>query len=141
MQAFPFENKEVFDLFETYPKKLQKKLLFLRELIFQSPQEVSEVGPIEEALRWGEPSYLTSESKSGSLVRIDWKSSKPKQYAMYFHCQTTLVFQFRELFPSLFKFEGNRCIIFHEDDKIPVKELKKCIKMAFTYHLRETKLI
>lgn len=48
------------------------------------------VGVLEESLRWGEPAYLTSESRSGTTVRIAWKKKRLSQYGMYFHCGTNL---------------------------------------------------
>ena len=89
---------------------------------------------LEETLKWGEPSYLTPESKSGSTIRIDRKKSNENQYAIYFKCTANLVPAFREKFPNEFKFEGNRSIIFDIDDEIPIDELKRCIAIALTYH-------
>ena len=43
----------------------------LRQLIFDVAAKTKDVGQLEETLKWGEPAYLTSESKSGSLIRID----------------------------------------------------------------------
>ena len=56
---------------------------------------------------------------------------------MYFHCQTTLVDAFKEMYRGKFEFGGNRSIIFSEDDEIPVRELRRCIAMALTYHLEK----
>lgn len=85
----------------------------------------------------GQPSYLTSQSKSGSLIRIGQDKTKTDQYAMYFHCQTTLVDSFKEMYRGKFKFMGNRSIVFSMDDKIPINELSNCISMALTYHLNK----
>jgi hypothetical protein len=63
---------------------------------------------------------LTAETGSGSTIRIDWKKAKPKQCAMYFNCQ----------------YEGNRAIIFDEDDAIPAQAFKLCIAASLTYHRR-----
>ena len=68
------------------------------------------VGALEETLKWGQPSYLTTESKSGSTVRIDQVKAEAGRYAVYFHCQTDLVETFRELYPDL-RYGGNRSII------------------------------
>jgi hypothetical protein len=38
------------------------------------------------------------------------------------------------MFPRELTYEGNRRIVFGEDDRIPVKELSACISMALTYH-------
>lgn len=129
-----FKNPDVAEIFDSYPRHIRKKLLFLRQLVFDTAAETEGVGIIEETTKWGEPSYM---AKGGTTVRMDWKRSKPKQYAMYFHCQTRLVDTFKELYRDKFKFEGNRAIIFHEHDEIPVEELKHCIALALTYHSRK----
>jgi hypothetical protein len=52
--------------------------------------ETPGVGPIEKALRRGDPSYLTGASKVGTTIRIHWKQRQPDYCAMYVHCQTNL---------------------------------------------------
>lgn len=130
----PINNAAVAEVFGNYPKYIRKKLLFLRQLIFETAAETEDLGPVEETLKWGQPSYIT---KSGSAVRIDWKKAKPHEYAMYFHCQTTLVDTFKELYRDKFEFEGNRAIVFNENDNIPIAELKHCISLSLTYHRRK----
>jgi hypothetical protein len=103
-------------------------------LVLDTASETEGVGAVEETLKWGEPSYVT---KSGSTVRMDWKKSSPHQYAMYFHCKTKLVDTFKELYRDKFIFEGNRAIVFNEDDEIPINELKHCISLSLTYHRRK----
>lgn len=94
----PFENKDVSQVFASCPPKIRKKLLALRERIFSTAADMDGVGKIEETLKWGEPAYLTTESKSGSTIRIGWKKSAPSHYAMYFNCQTSLIETFRSAF-------------------------------------------
>jgi hypothetical protein len=89
-------------------------------------------------LKWGQPSYLTVESKSGSTVRIDQVKSSPSQYAVYFHCQTDLVETFREIYPKL-SYSGNRAILLDAAEKLPEAELRHCVALALTYHLRKHK--
>jgi len=124
-------NREVAEKFDSYPDSIRNKMLFLRQLIFDAASEINDVGEVEEALKWGEPSYIT---KSGSTIRIDWKKSHPEQYAMYFHCKTKLVDTFKELYRDQFNFEGNRAIVFGENDELPVEDLKHCISLSLTYH-------
>ncbi|GJL83606.1 MAG: hypothetical protein DHS20C01_32400 [marine bacterium B5-7] len=111
-------------------------LLRLRELILETASKTDGVGPIEEALRWGQPAYLTNESKSGSLIRIDQLKGQPKKCAMYFHCQTSLVDTFRTMFPDELVFESNRAIIIDCDQPLPIDALSECIILALTYHAR-----
>lgn len=136
--AQPFESAAVAQTFASYPPNMRSKLLALRELIFQTAASTEGIGKLEETLKWGEPAYVTSQSKSGSTIRIDWKKSSPSQYAIYFHCQTNLVETFRTLFATEFKFEGNRAIVFNEFDAVPTDSLAFCIAAALTYHRSKT---
>lgn len=130
-------NPEVAAVFNAYSEKVKPKLMFLRQLIFDVASRTSGVGELEETLKWGQPSYLTTQTKSGSLVRIDHIKYQEGKYAMYFHCQTTLVDTFKEMYRGRFEFGGNRSIIFSEKDKVPVEELSHCVSMALTYHLNK----
>jgi len=105
-------------------------MLALRNLILETANEIG-IAELEETLKWGEPSYLTSK---GSTLRIDWKEKTPNQYAMYFKCTSKLVSSFKEVFGDLFQYENNRAILFDLQDKIPYKELKKCIAVTLQYH-------
>jgi len=129
-----FTNPEVAEVFNAYPGHIRSKMMFLRQLVLVTASETEGVNSVEETLRWGEPSYIT---KFGSAIRMDWKNSKPNRYAMYFHCKTKLIDTFRELYGETFKFEGNRAIVFDEEDEIPVDELKHCISLSLTYHSRK----
>jgi Domain of unknown function (DU1801) len=122
-------------VFKAYPRPAKAKLLALRRLIFDTAKATKGVGRVEEALKWGQPSYLTPETKSGSTVRIDHVAGK--QVAIYFHCQTDLVATFRELYPEKWSYGGNRCILLNAQDKVDEKALRHCIALALTYHLNK----
>ncbi len=130
-----FANEEVSAVFAGYPPKIRRRLLELRKLVFATAKATDGVGRVEEALRWGEPAYLTPETKAGTTIRIGWKRSRPDEYAMYFHCQTSLVEEFRGLFADRLRFEGNRAIVFETGDELPKEEISFCIARALTYHL------
>ena len=130
-----FNNAAVAEIFATYPQPLKKKLLALRQLIFDVAESIKQVGELEETIKWGQPSYLTTVSKSGSLIRLDVVKSQIDTYAMYFHCQTNLIATFRCLYPNVFFYVGNRAIFFKGDEEISLKKLKHCIVLALTYNL------
>ncbi len=132
----PFTNPAVQDKFDAYPSVPRKRLLALRELVFRVAGATHGVGKIEESLKWGEPTY-TTRNKAGSPFRMDWKDNAPNQYAMYFHCQTSLVEMFKTLFPKDFGFDGNRALILPLSDTLPQDELAICIAAALTYHLKK----
>ena len=72
--------------FGIYPKPVRGKLLALRQMIFDVAKTTPGVGKLEEALRWGQPSYITPETGSGSTIRIDHIKNEHTKYAMYFIC-------------------------------------------------------
>jgi hypothetical protein len=122
-------------VFAAYPQPAKAKLLALRRLILATAKATRGIGRVEEALKWGQPSYLTPETKSGSTVRIDHVAGK--QVAIYFHCQTDLVATFRELYPDQWSYGGNRCILLNVEDRIDEAALRHCIALALTYHLNK----
>lgn len=124
------QTKDVDAKFNSYPVAIKPKMKFLRELVFKTAEEIG-IEHLEETLKWGEPSYI---APKGSTLRMDWKDKKPNQYALYFKCTSKLIISFIEVFGDTFNYENHRAILFKLDDKIPVKELKKCIVAALTYH-------
>ena len=124
-------NPAVEEVIGAYPEAAQRKLMYLRQLILEAAEEVEGLNTIEETLKWGEPSYL---ARKGSTIRIDWKAKAPEQYAIYFKCTSKLVPTFKEIYGELFKYEGNRAIVFDLGDEVPKTELKHCIQLALTYH-------
>jgi Domain of unknown function (DU1801) len=126
-------------VFDAYPKPIKAKLLALRRLIFDTAKTTEGVGALQETLKWGQPSYLTPETKSGSTIRIDQVKSAPGQYAVYFHCQTNLVETFRELYPKEFSYGGNRSILLNAKGEVPEAALRHCVALALTYHLTKRK--
>ncbi len=138
-----FRNRDVEAIFSAYPRPVRAKLESLRRLIFATARATDGVGALEETLKWGQPSYLTTSSKSGSTIRIapvksDPVESDPKQYAMYFHCQTNLVATFRQMYPTELTYGGNRSILFEANEAIDDEALRQCITLALMYHARKS---
>jgi hypothetical protein len=134
-----FSDPAVDATFSTYRQPVRARLLALRRLIFETARATEGVGRIEETLRWGQPSYLTPDTKSGSTIRIDQVKFTDNQYAVHFHCQTDLIATFRELYPDEFRYGGNRSIVFRTEDAIPEPALRHCLALALTYHLNKRK--
>ena len=124
-------DPRVKPVFQNYPKEIYPKMMYLRKLVLEVAEEIEGLDKLEETLKWGEPSYL---AKKGSTLRMDWKASKPDQYAMYFKCTSKLVLTFKEVYKDTFNYEKNRAIVFRINDEIPVEALKNCIAMTLAYH-------
>ena len=81
-------NPKVENVFAKYPDFVRPKMLYLRQLVIETAEEIEGLTKLEETLKWGEPSYIT---KKGSTLRMDWKEKTANQYAMYFQCTSRLV--------------------------------------------------
>ena len=131
-------DSAVASVFKAYPPGIRAKLMALRELVFDTAEKTTGVGRLTETLKWSQPSYLTEETGSGTTVRID-RLKAGDGYAVYFHCQSGLLGQFRELYPDTFKYEGRRAIVFEAGDRVPARELRHCLALALTHHARKKK--
>lgn len=127
---------EVAAVFDAYDEAVRAELLALRDLILDTARETKGVGAITEALRWGQPAYLTMETRSGSTIRLAPAGPKSgHDVAMFFICHTKLVERFEGLFGDTFRYEGGRALLFMTGDQRSDAELRVCIEMALTYHL------
>lgn len=126
------KNEKVKDRFLLYPSNIRIKLLYIRQLILDIADQNEEISSIEETVKWGEPSYLAS-NKVGSTIRIDWKKSSPEYYFLYFNCKTSIIAIIKNLYGDLFKYSGNRAIMFHIQEKLPLEELSEAIKIGLLY--------
>jgi hypothetical protein len=130
-----FDDARVAAMFRDYPPDLRARLMSLRELIFDVAARTAGVGRLTETLKWGQPSYLTTESGSGTTVRLD-RLKNGDGYALYFHCRSGLVDLFRTIYPDTFVYEGNRAILFGTTARIPRRALGHCLALALTHHAR-----
>ncbi|MES0882071.1 DUF1801 domain-containing protein [Roseibium sp. SCP14] len=131
-------NPAVLALLDSYPEALRSALATLRQIILETAEENAEVGELEETLKWGQPSYLTVRPKSGTTVRIDRDKSALGDYALYVNCQSSLVSDWRTLFPEL-AFGGDRSVHFKLEEPFPEQAVRHMIAMALTYHSRKRK--
>ena len=46
--------------------------------------------------------------------------------AKFFNCQTTLVFEFRDIFPGVFGYDGNRALLLPAKEAVDEVALRKC---------------
>ncbi len=128
-------DNEVAGIYDRYKGKQGKRIRELRDTVLDVAKNTPGVGRIEECLKWGQPSFVTVNPKSGSTIRIDAVKDSGTKVAVYFICNTNLVDRFRERYPETFTFEGNRALVFDVDKDLPEAELRHCIAMALTYHL------
>lgn len=131
----PIKDRNVAAVFASFPEPARAGLLALRRLIYETAASKPEVGELEEALKWGQPAYLTPDTKSGSTIRLG--VPKGGGFAIYTNCQTTILSDFRERFPDGFRYEGNRAVHFEGAAEVDPDKLSFLIGHALTYHLRK----
>lgn len=131
----PFSNDAVQAAFEAVPSGDRDGLLALRELIFEVAANLEDVPSVTEDLRWGQPAYLTP-ARTGSTIRLG--QPKAGGFAIYAHCQTTIISDFAEAYPAWDRFDGNRAVLFDDVTQIDPIRHGALIKSALTYHLTKS---
>ena len=131
------DRSEIIAAFEARSPNLRKKLIALRRLILDVAASTPGVGPVEETLKWGQPSFSTSASRSGTTIRIDRLSKSDDRPALFVPCQTDLIATFKTIYPDSFAYQGKRAIILDPDRPLPEEPLRHCIAMALTYKSRK----
>lgn len=123
-------NPEIQAKFGNYPNGARSQLVQVRQLIMDIAED-NGLGKVEETLKWGEASYRV---KGGSPIRIDWKPKDPDVIKVYFHCQTTLIETFKEIYRGKLEYEGKRAIVIPLSAKIEHGPLAHCLELALKYH-------
>ncbi len=136
MLKCPEMPESVAEVYDSYPVEIRDRLCDVRELIFEVAAETRGVGALTETLKWGQPSYLTEETGSGSTIRLGWNPKTPEKFHVYFICTTNLVETFREMHADVLTFEGNRAIVCDAHAPLDEAALASCLRLALTYKLK-----
>ena len=121
-----FESK-----LDTYKPNVKPSITKLIKLIEEVAEKEPSINKLEQTLKWGEPSFITSK---GSTLRLDWKEKSPEIVSLYFKCTSLLVPTFKTVYGPKFNYENNRAIQLKLNDNWPEEELKVCIKATLLYH-------
>ena len=127
------DNPAIQQAYSSFPESQQKYLMALRALVLDVAEALELPGGIEEAMKWGQPSYLPVKPRIGTTVRIG--SFDEQNVALYFNCQTMLVETFRALFGDSLSYSKNRAVLLNTSISLPDQEIRLCVKMALRYHL------
>ncbi len=121
---------EVARAFDALPGDVRPALVWLRALIFATA-EAEGAGPVEEALRWGQPAYI---APKGSTIRLG--QAKSGEAALFVNCRTSLIEDFRAVAPAGSRFEGTRAVLFGPGADIDEAALAILIARALTWHVK-----
>lgn len=115
-----------------YQPPVRQGVLRLRDLIFDVAGDIPQAHPLQETLRWGQPAYLTP-PRVGSTLRLG--PHKDAVFALFAHCQTTIIASYAQAFPGWDRIDGNRAVLFDRPEQIEPERLSHLIHHALTYHL------
>ena len=76
---------------------------------------------------------ITPKKKAASTLRLGVPENGT--FAIFAHCQSSVISDYVALFPDQDRVEGNRAILFDTADQIDPKRHGLLIKSALTYHL------
>ena len=130
----PTSPPDVARVISLYPPEVRDGVLVLRNLIYTVSDSLPQSGPLQEALRWGQPAYLTTH-RAGSTLRLG--PHRDARFAIFAHCQTTIVASYAQAFPSWDRIDGNRAVLFDEIAQIEPERLSHLIRHALTYHISD----
>ena len=126
---------EIEQALKAYPPAIVEVLQSLRTLIFTTWAEIEIGTTLTETLKWGQPAYLPSRPRIGSTIRLGATKDHSKA-ALFVHCQTTILSDFRDIHPDTFQTEGNRAVLLPLLKPLPTAALSFLITRALTYHKR-----
>ncbi|MCJ8314791.1 MAG: DUF1801 domain-containing protein [Saccharospirillaceae bacterium] len=122
----------VQDKWDSYPRPIQLIMDTIRQQVFKAANDLN-IQSIKETLKWGEPSYLC---KTGSTIRIDFKTKTPNKCYVFFNCKSKLVETIKEVYSKTdnLEFDGNRALIMDINQPIDLDVLRHCFVLALNYH-------
>ena len=126
-------SPEVAAAFAACPPLAQIGLHRLRDLIFARAAELPAIGRVTEALRWGQPAYLTPDTAAACSLRIGLAAGGT--FALFVHCKTGLIESFHAGPGAVLRIQGTRAVVFQTAADIP-DVISLLIGQALTYHIR-----
>jgi hypothetical protein len=108
----------------------------LRRLIFTTAAIHPQIGHVVEDLRWGQPAYLTPDTRAACSLRIG--PHPDGGFGLFVHCKTDLIAAFLQGPGAGHRTEGTRAVLFRTAEEITDHPLTMLITGALTYHQRKT---
>lgn len=134
----PFADPETAAAFDAVADPLARDgMLRLRALIHETAADLPQIGQLHETLRWGQPAYLTPDTKAATTLRLG--VPKAARFALFVHCRTSLISDFSAAFPGWDRVEGSRAVLFDDPAQIDPLRHGWLIRQALTYHLGAAK--
>jgi hypothetical protein len=135
MAGLPALRDEVQAVYDACPQPVRQGLHQLRGLILAQAALMPQIGPVTEALRWGQPAFLTLDSGAACSLRIG--PIKGQGFGLFVQCQTGLIAAFAAGAGVGLRFGGTRAVLFGPEHGIDPAQMSVLIGQALGYHLRQ----
>lgn len=126
-------SSEVQAVYDACTPPARHGLHQLRGLILEQAELMPQIGPVTEALRWGQPAFLTLDTAAACSLRIG--PVKGQGFGLFVHCQTGLIAAFATGAGAGLRFSGTRAVLFAPQDRIDPAQISVLIGQALGYHL------
>ena len=133
MSILPPLRSEVQAVYDACTAPLRQGLYQLRGLIFAQAARMPQIGPVTEALRWGQPAFLTLDTGAACSLRVG--PTNAQDIGLFVHCQTGLIAAFGSGAGAGLRFDGTRGVLFAPGDRIDPAQISVLIGQALGYHL------
>jgi hypothetical protein len=130
----PFACDRIAAAFNLADDQARMGLLKLRDLILETAETLPDIGPVGEALRWGQPSYI---SRKGTPLRLG--VPKSARFGLFVHCQSRVIPNYIERYPAWDRIDGTRAVLFDRPDQIEPLRHGWLIRHALTYKMKASR--
>jgi len=117
----------------TWPTQAQSHFSDLRHIV-QQVATSADIGPLDEALKWGQPAWRPKRARTGSTLRVDWSPATPDRLLAFVDCKTDLAAQMDTRFPGQFHNDGRRALAFDLDGPLDRDAVWQLAHLTLTYH-------
>ena len=112
-----------------------QQALWTCRTLFHDMAEQSGVGPLDETLKWQQPSWRPVKPRTGSTLRMGWTAGAPEVLSLFVDCKTDLAARMQQIYPDLPGNDGRREISLDLTRDLPTDPIAHLAQMTFTYHL------
>tara|TARA_R110002049_G_scaffold23545_3_gene83320 strand:- start:34817 stop:35224 length:408 start_codon:yes stop_codon:yes gene_type:complete len=117
----------------TWPAPAQHALWTCRAR-FHDIAKRDDIGPLDEALKWNQPSWRPRRPRTGSTLRLLWDEQQPGDLAFFVDCKTDIAARMQHLYPDLPANDGRRRIAVSLAAPLPDDAISHLAEMTFCYH-------
>ncbi|WP_300031186.1 hypothetical protein [uncultured Roseobacter sp.] len=116
-----------------WPAPARRAFEDIRTTVLDAASEVPDLRVVE-TLKWGEPSWLPENRRTGSTLRAAWKPALPDQISLFVNCNSAISATILEIYPTAFVYGRNRALRMPLSAPLPTEAIAHCAVLTLTWH-------